>query len=342
MLKILCLTWTPKGSRRMREICLILKADIWNYSIFYRMRLLAPVKYAIQAIKTFIKLTKTKPNVIVVQNPPIFAALTCLVYSRLFEVQIVIDHHYIWSLSGVLKNSLIRSFIDAVEKACIKKANLNTTYADPWGHELTSLSGKNALTIYDFVDDAWPKEADLSIRKSFPEDKKVVAMPVGGHPLERIDLLIEACKDLNVMVVVTGKKRFLQKHIAAARKLKLRNVIFAGFLPDRRYRGLIATCDLVANISEEPYGIPHALCEALASGRPMIISENLAVKRLLGDHCPFILSNNDVNTIKDAFLSAFRNQQEYVKLAVKLYEDLKVRRKKQVERLFENIRGYKS
>jgi glycosyltransferase involved in cell wall biosynthesis len=252
-------------------------------------------------------------------------------------VQTVIDHHYIWSLSGVIKNSLIRSFIDTVEKFCVKKADLNTTYADPWEYELTRISGKCAMTIYDFVDEAWPNEADRSIRKSFPEDKKVIAMPVGGHPLERTDLLIEACKDLNAMVVITGNKKFLQEHIAAARKLKLRNVIFAGFLPDRQYRGLIATCDFVANISEEPNGIPHALCEALASGRPMIISENPAVKKLLGDDCPFILSNNDASTIRNAFLLAFENQKKYVKLAAKLYGELKKRREKQLEKLFRHM-----
>ena len=163
-------------------------------------------------------------------------------------------------------------------------------------------------------------------------------MPVGGHPLERTDLLIEACKDLNAMVLITGKKNFLQKHIARVRKLRSKNVIFTGFLPDRQYGGLGATCDFVANVSEEPYGIPHALSEALALSRPMIISENSAVKKLLGDDCPFILSNNGVNTIKRAFLSAFENQSEYIKLARKLYKVLKKRRERQLERLFNRIR----
>jgi len=338
-LKILCLTWASKGSRRMYEIRSILKAEIWNYSIFFRMRPLAPIKYPVQAINTFIKLMKTRPDIVVVQNPPIFAALVCLIYRRFFGARIIIDHHFIWSMSNILKNPVIRSFIGSIESFCIKTADLNITYADPWEYELTRIGAKETLTIYDFVDEAWSKDADPSVRREFPKNKKIIVMPVGGHPLERPGLLIEACRELDAMVLITGERKFLRRHMARTRELGAGNVVFTGFLPYRKYRGLIVTCDFVANISEEPYGIPHALCEALASGRPIIISENPAVRKLLGDNCPLILSNNDVDTIRRTFLSAFENQGEYVKLAEKFYKGLKERKERQVERFFERIRS---
>lgn len=337
LLKILCLTWTPKGSRRMHDIGSLLKAEIWNYSIFHKMRLLSSFKYPIQAVKTFIKLAKTKPNIVVVQDPPIFAALTCLIYGKLSRTKIVIDHHSIWSMAEVIKNPIAKSLVDSVEKLCIKKADLNITYADPWEYELTRMGAEKALTIYDFVDETWTKGADFSVREEFPKDKKIIVISGGGHPLERHDLLIEACNDLNAIVVITGEKKFLQKYIARAQELKTKNVIFAGFLPDKQYRGLIATCDFVANISEQPYGIPHVVIEALASKRPIIINKNSAVEKLLGKDCPFIIPDNDVDTVRSSFLSAFENQREYEKLAAKLYQRLKKRTEEQLENLFKFI-----
>jgi len=322
----------------MHEIGLILKAEIWNYSVFHRIKSLSPVRYPIQAIKTFIKLAKTKPNIVVVQDPPIFAALTCLIYSKLSRAKIVIDHHSIWSMAEVIKNSIARSLVDSVEKLCIKKADLNTTYADPWEYELTRMGAEKALTIYDFVDETWTKDADFSVREEFPKDKKIIVISGGGHPLERPDLLIEACKDLNAIVVITGEKKFLQKHIERAHELKTKNIVFAGFLPDKQYRGLIATCDFVANISEQPYGIPHVVTEALASKRPIIINKNSAVEKLLGKDCPFILPNNEVNIIRSSFLLAFENQREYEKLAAKLYKRLKKQTEEQLEKLFKFVR----
>jgi glycosyltransferase involved in cell wall biosynthesis len=64
------------------------------------------------------------------------------------------------------------------------------------------------------------------------------------------------------------------------------NVIFTGFLSDPQYRGLIATCDFVANISSEPYGIPHTITKGSAAGRPVIISGNPSVRKLLSDDYP--------------------------------------------------------
>lgn len=322
----------------MHDIRSILKAEGWNCSIFYKVRLLSLIKYPIQAVKTFIKLVKTRPGVVIVQNPPIFAALTCLIYSGIYQVKIVIDHHSIWSMGGFIKNPVVKSFVNLVERFCVRSVNLNTTYADDWEYELTKMGAEKALTIYDFVDEKWSKDADLSFRKRFPKGKKIIVMPCGGgHALDRPDLIIEACKDLNVMVVITGEKKYLKRHIERTRELRWENVVFTGFLPDRQYRGLIANCDFATNISEQPFGIPHVVTEALASKRPIIIGKNPAVEKLLGNKCPFIISDNDVNTIRRAFLSAFENQREYEKLATKIYKNLKKRREEQLEKLFKFI-----
>jgi glycosyltransferase involved in cell wall biosynthesis len=278
---------------------------------------------------------RSRPDIVIVQNPPIFAALTCLLYSILYKVRVVIDHHFIWSMSGFIRNPIVKSFIKAVEDFCIRRAYLNVTYSDDWEHELARIGAERTLTIYDFVDKSWMEGADLSVRERFPKDKRIIVMPCGtGNPLERPDLLIEASKgEDNLIVVVTGNPKHLKEHIRKARELNALNIVFPGFLPDDQYRGLIATCDFVVNVSDEPYGIPHTITEGLAAGRPVILSENPSIKKLLGKDYPLLIPRNDVENIKRILSTAMGREPEFTKLMDSIYRELKERREKQVERL---------
>ena len=334
-LRMLCLTWTPKGSRRIHDIRELLGAEVWNYSIFYKEKILSPIKYTVQALMTFMKLVKSKPDIVIVQNPPIFAALTCLIYSQIYGVRVVIDHHLVWSMSGFIRNPVLKAFIRVVEEFCVKRAYLNMTYSDDWENELTRMGASKTLTIYDFVDKDWMEDADLSVRGRFPKDKKLIVMPCGtGHPLERPDILIEASKERDdLIVVVTGNPKHLRNHIRKARKMGASNVVFPGFLPDEQYRGLIATCNFVVNVSDEPYGIPHTITEGLAVSKPVIVSGNPSVKKLLGENYPLIIPQNNVESVRKVLSKAVKEEHEFVKLASNLYEQLKERREKQVKTL---------
>lgn len=336
LLKIICITWTPSGSRRIHDLRKLLDAEVWNYSIFYKEKILSMIKYPVQAVVTFTTLIKKRPDVVVVQNPPIFAALTCLLYAKFYGARVVIDHHLVWSMSGFINNPVLRAFIRTVEEFCVKRAYVNTTYADDWESELVKMGAGKTVTIYDFVDKTWMERADLSVREKFPKDKKIIVMPCGtGHVLERPDLLIEASKEIkDLLVVVTGSLKYLGEHVEKARSIGAENVVFTSFLPDRQYRGLIATCDFVANVSNEPYGIPHTITEGLAAGRPVIVSGNPSARKLLGDDYPLFIPRNDVETVKKIVCMAVEKEEEFKKYAADLYLRLKKKREEQVKKLF--------
>lgn len=335
-MRIICITWTPAGSRRIIDISELLMAEIWNYSIFYKQKLMSILKYFIQSVMTLIHLIKRKPDIIVVQNPPIFAALICILFSRIQKTKIVIDHHLIWSMSGFIKNRILIAVIKKVEYYCLKKAYLNTTYADDWEKELEKMGSVNTITIYDYVEKSWLREANISIRNNFPIDSKIVLMGCGtGHSLEKPDILIEAGKNIkNLIIVVTGKLKDINPHIERAKQLKATNVIFPGFLSDSDYRGLIATCNFVANISDEPFGIPHTITEAFASSRPIIISNNPAIEKMLGKDYPLLIQNNDVESVRKGLVTALQKEEELTKDIEILYKQLAKRRFEQVKELF--------
>lgn len=341
-MRILCLTWTPGGSRRIHDLRNLLGAELWNYSIFYKQKALATIRYPIQGMMTLITLSRKKPDVVFVQNPPIFAALACIAYSMTSRVEIVIDHHLIWSMSGFITNRFLKSFIGAIEELCVRKADINTTYADDWARELARMGAEEVLTIYDFVNRTWVRNADLSIRKRFPEDKKIIVMACGtGHPLERPDLLMESVKDNeDLVVVITGNRKYLRDHVKKAQRLGLENVVFTGFLSDKQYRGLIATCNFVANVSDEPYGIPHTITEGLAADRPVIMSGNPSVRKLLGDDYPLIIPHNDVEAIRKIIATAIEREDEFTERANDLYERLKNKEQDQIQELLKLLDGH--
>lgn len=339
-MKILCIAWA-KGSRRMEEIASFLNGKIWSFAILPRVKILAPIRYLLQSLLTIIKLIKERPKVLIVQNPPIFAPLTCLIYAKLANKIIVTDHHCIWS-EKTIRYPLIRGFIKFLEKFVIKNSDINLSPNDFWTDMLIQFNAKQALTLYDFVDKKWFENAELSIRMNFPRECEILVAPCGGHPLERPDVLIEAIKDMdNVILVITGKKNYLQKYINLASKLNLEKVYFTDFLPEEKYKGLLLTCSFVANISDELYTIPHFISEALAAGKPIISTNNPAITNVFKKGVITVNVNNP-GEVREKLKLMMERKEEYNKEAYLEYGELKEKSEKQKVELLNLINKFLS
>jgi glycosyltransferase involved in cell wall biosynthesis len=334
-MKILCVAWA-KGSRRIESIASLVSGELWSYVMLPRVKLLAPFRYLIQGFITLMKLFKEKPEVVIVQNPPIFAPLVSLFYTKLFKKRLVIDHHCIWS-EKTIKYPLIHDLIKFLERITIRRAEVNTSPNDFWTEKLINFGAKKALTLYDFVDKEWFKDADLSIREHFPKNCMLILAPCGGHPLERPDVLIEAVKDLeNVIVVITGRKKYLRKYMDLVAKLNVKNVYFTDFLPEDKYKGLLLTCDFIANISDEPYTIPHFIAEGLAAGKPIISSNNPAIANVFKKGVIKVNSNNPLE-VKEKLELIIPKKEEYIQQAYFEYNELKRKSKEQEKTLLNFI-----
>ena len=146
--------WAP-SSRRLEELSEVFGGVVWRSHILFRLKVSAPLKYFFQAVKTLIFLTSEKPDVVVAQNPPIFAPLTCLVYARLTRRTIWIDHHCVWSEKNV-RQPFLREFVRLIEAVCCRNADLNTAPNEFWAAEIKKLGGEaEALAMVDFVNKSW-------------------------------------------------------------------------------------------------------------------------------------------------------------------------------------------
>jgi glycosyltransferase involved in cell wall biosynthesis len=317
------IVWAP-GSNRMDELSKSFGGKLWKFSVFFKMKASAPIKYPVQAFKTLLFLKGQKPNIVVAQNPPIFAPLTCLVYAKLTRRLLWIDHHCVWSEKS-LRQPILRHFVRLIEAFCCRNADLNTAPNPSWALEIGRLNGGNeALTIVDFVDEGWFRDADLTVRRRmFPNYRWLLVAPCGGDPLERPDIAARAAVSFNdVALAITGRREHLEKHVEEVERLKADNVFFTGYLPERQYKGLIATCDAAVNITDEPLTVPHFICEALAAGKPVVSTPNPAVKSVYAGNVLYV-ERNDVESLRQALKRLLDNYDYYASKARKAYERLR-------------------
>ena len=93
-MKVAFVSWAPRGYQSHTDLL----AQHLNATLHYvywgkRGKHLAPARYAVQAWKTWQILRRDRPDIVFVQNPPIFSALVASFYARRFGARYVIDSH---------------------------------------------------------------------------------------------------------------------------------------------------------------------------------------------------------------------------------------------------------
>ena len=129
-MKVLCVTWSP-WSLRMDELAEDLGATRWDCSVLFRVKVLAPFRYFLMAIQTLAKFLFERPNVLVVQNPPIFLPLTALFYSTFCSCKLIVDHHCVWSVKTIRLPALAR-LVGTVEKFVVTHVRCNLSPHVVW------------------------------------------------------------------------------------------------------------------------------------------------------------------------------------------------------------------
>lgn len=282
-MRMLCITWAPV-SRRMDELADEFGALRWDCSMMFRAKFAVPVRYAAMAVKTLLKLSRTKPHVVIAQNPPIFLALACLFYRAIARCKLVIDHHCIWSEKSI-KNFIAKAFVALVERTVSSRVDLNISPNDAWTRRMKELGIQKCVTVIDYVREV---RASVIDRRSYRTTKYLAVFPSGGHPDERQDLAMQATQRIqDLTLVVTGDKRYLSRFLQYSGE----RVLFPGFLPNGEYFGLLTQCDFVLNVTDELNTVPHFLYEAVALEKPIISSAARAIKDIFGDQICLVKKN---------------------------------------------------
>ncbi len=254
--KMLFISWISY-SRRSQLIADKLQLKLHLVHSLKRRPFLAPLRYILQAAKTIMILIRVRPQVVFVQNPPIFAPLLIYLYTRLWGGGYIIDAHTTALLGPVWKWSLpLHAFLS--------RRALTTIVTNDYLQAMVKGWGANTFIIADIP-------TELPQGKPFSLDNKfTVAVINTFSPDEPIDEILKAAVTLpDVQFFITGdliraKKSFLGD--------PPENVKFTGFLPDEEYLGLLRAVQAIMVLTTRDHTMQRGACEAVALGKPIITS----------------------------------------------------------------------
>jgi glycosyltransferase involved in cell wall biosynthesis len=332
--RITVLLWGPFGFRA-DELAEVVGADRVSITVLYGPRYFAPVRYLALFFRTLLILTRSRPDVVYAQNPPVFCPLTCLLYCRLTGARLVVDHHSIWSVKTVGGRSPLSRGIAFLERVVARAADANTTAHDFWGQMLIGMGAREVLVYHDYVprNGRSPDEA-LRRQMGVGAAGLLAISSHGGHPLERLEVEAAAVareKDLGVSLTISGPREKLEARLG--RSTLPTNVRYAGFLERDVYESLKASADFAINITDEPHTLSHVLFEFAASSLPVISSKQPVVEALFGDAFLYADSNVEDVAAKVKELCSAATREEWTTRVRRKQEELAMMHEREVSEL---------
>ena len=232
-----------------------------EYFIQYEPRsrvLRLPIKYAVQAWRTWRALCQDQPDVVFVQNPPIFAVVVAFLYARRYDARYVIDSHtgaflspkWRWSLGlhRLLSSGALATIVHNASQEQIMKQ---------WGCR---------YLVIGFTPGSYPPGEPFALGNRF--NVAVVSSFLADEP---IDLVFEAAALLpEVSFYITGDSRRIAQPLLTR---KTDNTLLTGFLPYDRYVGLLRGVDAIMVLTTGNHTLLMGGFEAVSVGTPLIVSD---------------------------------------------------------------------
>jgi len=276
----------------------------------------APGRYLTQGIQTWNILSRERPDIVLVQNPPIFCALLAFLYALLYQAQYAIDSHtaaftspkWTWSL-GLHRLLSLRAAATIVHNDSQEK------FVKQWGCR---------YCVIGFIPGKYPAGEHYPLNEPF----NVAVINTFGED-EPLDDVLEAAADLpGVGFYITGDPRHADPHFLTK---KPDNCYFTGYLPDGQYVDLLREADFVMDLTTRDHCLLAGAFEAVCIGTPLIVSNWPTLREYfpLGTvHVP-----NTVQGIYEGVQQAQHNKQDLRQGILQLREKLEVKWNKEFAEL---------
>lgn len=217
-----------------------------------------PLRYVVQAFKSWQILHQERPDLVVVQNPPIFCVIVALLYSRVYGARYAIDSHSgaflspKWGWSVWLHRLLSRRAVTTI----VQNKYLENAVRG-WGCHVSLLG---------YTPGAYPAGESLPVTGQF--NIAVVSTYTEDEPL---DMVFEAAARLpEIQFYVTGDSNRISPGLLA---LKPENCHLTGYLSYERYIGLLREVDALIDLTTQDHTLLMGGYEAVSLGTPLITSD---------------------------------------------------------------------
>jgi glycosyltransferase involved in cell wall biosynthesis len=293
-LKSTFIAWTH-NSRRSDLLAEHLGASMHRVSLgSSRGVLSAPIRYSAQTYCTWRILEQERPDLVLVQNPPIFCALTARLYARRHNARLIIDSHTGAFLSPRWRWSLPLHRV-------LSRAALATIVTNPALERKVRAWGATPFVLAH-TPGKYPEGAPYPFAAGF----NVAAVTTFDWD-EPIDVLFAAGAALpTVNFYLTGDSRRVSSRLFAQ---KPANLHLTGYLPYERYVGLLRGANAVLDLTTQNHTLLMGGFEAVSLGTPLIVSDWPILRDYFTDGTVHV-----ANTVESLRAGIERAQQEQASL----------------------------
>lgn len=222
------------------------------------------VRYLVLGAATVLTLVRTRPRLLIVQNPSIILAALACGLRRLLGYTLVVDRHSNFEFANT-----DTGLFNAISNYSLRHADL-TIVTNTRVKEIVEAKGGRGFILPD-------KLPTLAKARVKPLSGRVNVVFVCTYsPDEPVIEVIEAARLLpaDVHVHITGNNRSLP---ASVRENAPPNLVFTGYLPSADYESLLLSADLVLELTTRDHTLLCGAYEAVSLGKPLIISRTEAL-----------------------------------------------------------------
>jgi glycosyltransferase involved in cell wall biosynthesis len=236
----------------------------------------------------------------------VLAALVCAL-KPLLRFRVVVDRHSNFTFADT-----DTGFRNRLSNYSLRRADL-TIVTNDFVKRLVESKGGRAFVLQDKL----PTLAAAARPRL--EGRFNAVFVCTFSPDEPLEAVVEAARllDSGVRVYVTGRRELLPE---AVRARAPRQVVFTGFLPDAQYASLLATADVVLELTTRDHTLLCGAYEAVSLGTPLVVSRTDALMSYF--HKGAVVTGNTPLQIARAIREAERRQTRLRQEVGELREEL--------------------
>src|SRR4051794_39492238 len=220
---------------------------------------LVPFRWLVSALRTAAFILRRRPSGVIVQNPPVIAALVAFAAARMVGAHLVIDAHP----AALTRTGPRRWLPDRVNAGLAR--HVDAVMVTVWDlAERIGAHGGRGIVLHEAPPDIEPSEPP-------PAEERLRVLVVSRFaPDEPVGEVIEAAAGLPELdLVVTGERRLRPPGLAERAP---GNVEFPGFLSIGEYRRALVESHVVMALTTRPYSVSRAAYDAVWALRPLVVS----------------------------------------------------------------------
>ena len=289
--------------RRTTGLC-----DAWDIPLHVlRPGSPGPIRWIGLSWQTLHILRKTRPDVLFVQNPSLALTVLATIVRPVFGYRLVVDAHN----EGVRPFDRPYAVVRRLTRFLLRSADFTIVTNEALAVDVGDAGGR-ALTLPDRLPSV-PKIEPKDSGGEEPVDVVVVATYRRDEPISAI---VEAAATMpDLRFAITGPA---VQYSASEAELPS-NVRLTGFLLDPDYWRLLARASIVCDLSLKSDCLVCGAYEALAVGKPMVLSDNPPTRRIFGSVA--VLTGAEAGDIASAISKAVLSRDSLAANAESLKKD---------------------